>query len=341
VSLDFSGTSPSCVSCHRDPHQGQLGITCSTCHTFRSFVDRSAMLRAHQLTRFPLAGAHRTVDCASCHTPAPQGQVRYAGRSTECVSCHQADLKAAKNPDHVAANFPAQCGQCHAPTFWERASFDHARTQFPLTGAHRTATCAACHADGVYTGKPTTCVSCHQADYNGATSPNHVAGGFPTNCQSCHGTTTWGGAGFDHSQTAFPLTGAHAQAQCSACHADGVYAGKPTTCVSCHLTDYNGTTDPKHTAAHFPTTCETCHKTTRWNDATWDHDGAYFPIYSGTHQGRWTSCANCHNNAADYAVFTCLACHARNETNNHHQNVPNYTYTSSACYSCHPRGRSP
>ena len=55
----------------------------------------------------------------------------------------------------------------------------------------------ATYADGVYRGKPTTCVSCHQQDYTTAT-PNHAAAMFPNTCASCHTTTRWDGATFDH-----------------------------------------------------------------------------------------------------------------------------------------------
>jgi hypothetical protein len=147
-------------------------------------------------------------------------------------------------------------------------------------------------------------------------------------------------ATFDHGATAFPLTGAHRTATCSACHADGVYGGKSTDCVSCHQADYAATTDPGHAAAQFPTTCTNCHTTTSWSGATFDHDAPYFPIYSGPHRGRWTSCATCHTSTASYQQFTCLTCHEHNQTamDDKHANRSGYRYDSQACYSCHPRG---
>ena len=266
--LDFTGTSGNCASCHQDPHLSELGNDCSRCHNTASFIDRSAMLRSHQVTRFPLAGAHRMADCESCHIPAAQGQRRFAGRPTDCLSCHRRQLQVTKEPDHVAAGFSIDCGSCHTPTLWNRAVFDHFGTGFPLTGAHRTAAC-------------------------------------------------------------------------SACHADGVYAGKPTTCVSCHLTDYQSTTNPNHPTAGFPTDCAGCHTTNGWDGATFDHDALFFPIYSGAHRGRWASCATCHTNPTNYSVFTCLTCHEATETNGHHREISGYAYESPLCYSCHRDGRSP
>src|ERR1700740_1263262 len=100
------------------------------------------------------------------------------------------------------------------------ASFDHATTGFPLTGAHTTVQCVQCHVNGNYslTSANTTCVSCHLKDFQGTTDPNHAQAGFPQTCQQCHSTSSWSGATFNHASTGFTLTGAHASLQCSACH---------------------------------------------------------------------------------------------------------------------------
>ncbi|HVB30979.1 MAG TPA: hypothetical protein VNE60_05575, partial [Gemmatimonadaceae bacterium] len=262
------------------------------------------------------------------------------GKPTACVSCHQADYAKTSSPPHAAAGFPTTCETCHSTANWTSATFDHNATKFPLTGAHLAVACNACHGDGVYAGKPTACVSCHQADYAKTSSPPHAAAGFPTTCELCHSTTNWTSATFDHNATKFPLTGAHVTLACNACHGDGVYAGKPTACVSCHLTDYNGTNNPAHAAAGFPQTCDQCHTTTTWSGATFNHDGSFFPIYSGTHQNRWTQCADCHTSPTNFAVFTCTgACHAQATTDSHHSGVSGYRYESNACYACHPRGQ--
>ncbi len=115
--------------------------------------------------------------------------------------------------------------------------------------------CLSCHGGGVYNGLPTACASCHQADYDATTDPDHDAAGFPVSCQTCHNTTQWDGAIFDHAQTDFPLTGSHIAQECLSCHGGGVYNGLPTACASCHQDDYDGTTDPDHDAAGFPLTC--------------------------------------------------------------------------------------
>jgi hypothetical protein len=246
--LDFRGTSGACASCHADVHQGELGADCGRCHTTRSFVDRGAMLRAHQLTRFPLAGAHVIVDCEGCHTHAPPGQMRFVGRSSMCEDCHREAVSAAKEPDHQAAGFTQACESCHYPVAWQRARFDHTGTDFPLTGAHRVAGCADCHGDRVYAGKTTTCVGCHQPDYDATTDPRHAAAGFPTDCAACHATTGWDGADFDHDGRFFPIN-------------SGEHRGEWSGCATCH-------TNP---ASYAQFTCLTCHEH-RQSETDSEHD---------------------------------------------------------------------
>ena len=235
-SLRFKQVSASCSGCHSDVHRGELGADCERCHTPRSFIDRAAMVRTHQTSRFPLSGAHVMADCTSCHTPTAQGQMQFVNRSTVCESCHLSAARATKNPDHEAAGFAKQCERCHAPTTWNRARFDHANTSFPLTGAHIRTTCQQCHADGVYAGKNSACVGCHQADYGRTTSPPHAATSFPTTCGSSHTTATWLGARFDHDGPYFPIySGAHRGkwSSCTTCHTTATNYAQ-FSCLSCH-----------------------------------------------------------------------------------------------------------
>jgi len=329
VSLDFHGTSRDCASCHRDVHQGELGSDCSRCHTPRSFIDRSGMARAHQLTRFPLSGSHLTVDCETCHVPTAQGHMQFVGTPVQCAACHQTQYQAAKDPDHTAGGFPEDCSQCHATTVWANARFNHDAAGFPLTGAHRAVTCAQCHTAGTSSAS-TACAACHQQDYAGTTDPAHAAAGFSTDCQTCHSTTAWTGSGFNHDGTGFPLTGAHRSVSCAQCHAGGVYSGTSTTCVGCHQQDYNATDNPGHVAAGFPTTCETCHTTTGWTGATFNHTWFRVP-----HHGVQT-CTQCHA-TTNYAQFDCTSCHRQSSTDGDHRGVTGYVYNSTNCYACHHR----
>ncbi len=321
TSLTFKGASRDCVGCHTDPHRGELGTTCGRCHTMRSFVDRAEMGRAHQLTRFPLTGAHVAVDCEACHTVAGQGQMTFAARATDCNSCHLKDYQATRNPDHTAGGFPHDCQSCHATASWMGARFDHNATRFPLSGAHLAVNCTQCHGTGGFGALPTTCVSCHQTDYNNARDPSHQQAQFPTDCTVCHTTTAWSGATFNHNATAFALTGAHVQATCTQCHGDGVYKGKPTACLSCHQTDYNNAKDPNHQQAQFSTNCTVCHTTSTWTGATFNHSTTTFPL-TGAHVQ--LTCDQCHGDGVYRGKpTTCVSCHqadyARTTTPNHQQ----------------------
>lgn len=112
-SLTFSGAPTACSSCHADLHRGELGADCLQCHTTRSFLDRTAMVRAHAGTRFPLDGAHLLADCQSCHVPAAQGRSAFVGRPTRCESCHMTNFAATRNPDHRVTGLPTDCTSCH------------------------------------------------------------------------------------------------------------------------------------------------------------------------------------------------------------------------------------
>jgi hypothetical protein len=180
--------------------------------------------------------------------------------------------------------------------------------------------------------------------YNQSANPNHLAINIPTQCATCHTTNPdWQPATFPIHNNYYVLAGAHVAIanQCVVCH-NGNYNSTPNTCVGCHLNDYNQTNNPPHAPSQFPTTCLDCHNQNAWSPANWNHDGLYFPIYSGKHQGEWSTCSDCHNNPGDYSVFTCTtSCHPQSSTNNDHQGVAGYTYNSIACYNCHPNGTAP
>jgi DnaJ-class molecular chaperone len=337
----YRGKSTACAACHQaayaattnPPHAASgFPTTCSQCHGTAGWLGSAF---DHATTAFPLTGAHRASACAACH----HNNV-FRGTPTECVSCHQSAYNATTRPPHQTLALPTVCFQCHTTNSWAGGTFDHGVTRFALTGAHRAVSCAGCHADGIYRGKPMLCASCHQSRFDATTNPSHRAAAFPSTCEVCHGTTAWTPSSFSHSATRFALTGAHLTAPCASCHGDGVYRGKTTLCNGCHLAAYNSTTNPNHKAAMFPTACESCHTTSRWSGATFNHDGSYFPIYSGKHKGRWSTCADCHTVSTNYAIFSCFSCHRQTEMDSKHRDRTGYRYDSALCYQCHPQGKS-
>jgi len=284
-------------------------------------------VESHDRTNFPLTGKHRTLACRECHI-----NLVFEGTPTDCEVCHWQR----RQDDRYALRLGTRCSDCHTPQSWKKvdpALWSHEiNAGFRLEGIHRTLDCEECHGSAGFVSQPTDCYACHEADYRGTDDPNHVQAGFPTNCPACHDQRAWGNASFGH--TNFVLQGRHVTAACSECHENGVYQGTSPECASCHLADYNGTTDPNHSASGFPLDCEQCHGTSAggWSGADFDHA---FPISSGRHA---VACSECHQ-TSDFRVFNCLGCHDQQETNGHHDGVTGYSYNSQACYACHPQGQ--
>lgn len=315
-----------CRGCHEDWHRAQMGANCQDCHNEVNWVPKEQILR-HNRTRFPLVGAHAGIACWRCHEGAQVGNFLHA--STKCETCHQQDLAQALSPNHIQMGWTRDCRRCHVPVAWTGPGFVH--RSFPLAGKHAVTECTKCHQGGTFRGTPRRCEDCHQADLARALNPNHAATGWTSGCERCHVPSGWTGANFLH--TTYPLTGAHAGADCAKCHAGNVFKGTPRICSGCHLDDYNATTSPNHQASSFPTTCESCHNTTRWQGAVFNHR---FPL-QGPHD---QTCSRCHT-TPNFKVYSCLSCHEhrQSEMDNEHEEVRGYTYTSTACVQCHPNGR--
>lgn len=193
ASLDFSKVKPksACLGCHEDVHQGEFGQDCARCHTARSFIDHARMARAHNITRFPLTGAHLATDCEACHRPGGQGHLNYVNLRIDCVACHLDDYNATTNPSHTAGNFSTDCTECHSPVSWRAARFpNHDALFFPIfSGAHRGkwTTCSECH---VNPGNITQfeCILCHaHSDSTNMANKHAGVSGYAFNSQACYG----------------------------------------------------------------------------------------------------------------------------------------------------------
>lgn len=309
---EFKMTPIECFQCHIENYQSaenpdhisaQFSTDCQTCHPLTANTWNQTYF-VHP-SSFSLVGAHVQVDCNGCHSSG------YKGTPTMCEECHMPDYMAANDPDHEAFGFPTNCEICHNEIQWKGTSFDHlAESGFALNGAHTTILCISCHSNNQVSGLPRECIGCHEEDYNAVDDPNHALASFSFDCLQCHTELSWTPATFDHSNTNFPLTGAHLMVSCSDCHVDGQYSGLPYDCFSCHENDYNSTTDPNHLAVEFPVDCETCHNTVNWDDADWDHAQTQFPL-TGAHVT--VLCTSCHING-QYAGLPgdCFSCHEDN-----------------------------
>ncbi|MBT3984021.1 MAG: hypothetical protein HOE90_21880 [Bacteriovoracaceae bacterium] len=101
----LKGLGDQCIVCHTkdDIHLGSLP-KCGACHHQEVWeVTRFK----HSMTRFPLRGVHRTLDCNSCH-----GSGNYQGTQSSCISCHTSDALSVANPVHIMPQFN-DCSRCH------------------------------------------------------------------------------------------------------------------------------------------------------------------------------------------------------------------------------------
>jgi hypothetical protein len=253
-----------CESCHEDVHRGAMGARCSDCHStggWHRLTDRGSFERRfeHSTTDFPLAGAHARAECDACHRVGRQLdaslRIAFVGETTDdlypapvaaqCTSCHL------DYHDGVFADTPGGvvCDNCHSEEEWLPTSYGIERhdreSDFRLTGAHVPVMCSACHAEVDSLGYRSlnfrfadqTCVACHRQD-----DPH--AGQFGgRECDACHDTRSFTVNDFDHSETRWPLDGAHQDVPCASCHMEietmgGTrvvrYRPLETECKACH-----------------------------------------------------------------------------------------------------------
>ena len=258
----FTSLPQDCYACHQQDYEGandpdhlsaNFPIECTYCHSTTTW---DGAVFDHNATAFPLTGAHRPLDCVSCHASG------YSGTPSDCYACHQTEYEAANDPDHIDGDFPLDCTVCHSTTGWDGAMFDHNVTGFPLTGAHGPLDCVSCHALG-YAGTPSDCYACHQSEYESATDPGHIAAGFPVDCLSCHNTTRWEPSSWDH-DVLFPIySGKHRNEwdSCTDCH-EVASNFSLFECIHCH--EHNQyDTDRKHDEEqqyqYLSTACFDCH----------------------------------------------------------------------------------
>ncbi len=331
-----------CFGCHEAKYnatenpnhiQSQFSKDCSTCHTEDAWTPSTF---DHDGKYFPIySGKHEGEwnACVDCHKdPADYGLFT-------CITCHTNPETDDKHKSVSNYFYRDQaCLGCH-PTGDADNVFDHNNTAFPLTGAHQETYCIDCHANG-YAGTPTDCVACHNKDYDKTTNPEHKKLNLSTDCASCHTTDPeWKPARFDNHDDFFVLEGAHAAIamECVKCH-NGDYTNTPNECVGCHRQDYDDATNPNHATAKFSTDCVMCHTQSEWRPSTFDHDGENFPIYSGEHEGEWSSCTDCHTDPNNISVFSCTNCHKNPKMDEEHRKVKGYVYNNPACLGCHPTG---
>ncbi len=246
-----------CADCHRQidlafatAHELGWGGNCLTCH---DGVDGYGSDFDHNIFVYQLTGRHLEVSCYACHADA-RSIVDLQAAPQDCVACHL-------SRDAHEGRFGSDCATCHSPSDWEDATFDHARSNFPLTGAHQQVDCEGCHINNQFAGTSSTCVNCH-------TDPGFHAGLFTTDCTSCHTTIAWRPAIFNEQHT-FPLNHGEAGAvSCATCHPTSLPA---YTCYGCH--EHNeANVRSEHIEEGIPNfqNCMECHPTGQEEDGGGD-----------------------------------------------------------------------
>ncbi len=278
-----NAASTTCKSCHTE-HLGRAG----------ELVQLDAKTFDHNVTDYPLTGAHQKVACASCH----EAKKRFRDAAHECIDCH-------RKSDVHKGSLGTACAACHGTASWKQVSFNHDQdTKFPLTGGHAKVDCASCHKGEPKAVKtPTDCAACH----GGAKDPHK--GSLGSECQICHSTSNWKKALFDHDQSAFPLIGKHAKVPCADCHKSQDFKATPIACVACH--------QDRHHEGRLGIDCASCHNSVDWLKVRFNHTrDANYPL-TGKHAA--IVCTACHkdrNRVSMKLPTDCIACHSSQDV--HH-----------------------
>jgi len=237
---------------------------------------------------------------------------------------------AAKSPH--GEKFSIKCDVCHNPEGWtvnvKSNSFDHAQTDFPLVGQHKTVDCRKCHTDLVFSNAKTTCLSCHKDMHQQTVGQD---------CERCHTPNSWIVTNITeiHRQSRFPLNGQHAQVDCYQCHKSASllrFDPMGAECADCHSNNFAATTKPSHIASKFPKDCFLCHSEKGWQPAKFDHNSSTtFPL-TGGHIG--IDCNSCHAKGYAGTSTDCVSCHL---TNYNATTNPSHTTAkfSTDCKTCH------
>ncbi len=243
--------STACADCHADVHLGQFAVACDTCHTTRGFKIPELKFDHRTGSTFLLQGKHASISCQKCHKkkqmrfPAGTGEaVLYKPLSTECRVCHG---------DYHQGQLSTDCRLCHGfASFVPAPGFDHQRSRFALEPLHVNVGCRECH--------PLSTPPAGPLPAGGKSAATVRYKNIPMTCRECHRE-------FDHGRTAFALTGAHRDLDCSRCHnartpnvgGAGNRDKDQADCLRCHRSPHLG----------MQKSCRECHTGRDWRVEPW------------------------------------------------------------------------
>lgn len=360
-----------CLECHEilaqrinensGLHAGEDYQDCHTCHVEHQGREYDLIYWPegmenfdHAKTGYALEGAHNKLKCRDCHREGhieqPERlkkhqkdlQQTFLGLSGECLSCHH---------DEHRGQLAKNCRECHQMQNWKPAAlFDHGKTDFILTGAHKKTDCLKCHP--ITRDKPLendetfvrytniahqTCTDCHKDAHSGR---------LGSNCQKCHDTKSWQTVdrkNFNHDLTRYPLRGRHVNLRCEQCHKPGqpMKIEKFQQCSDCHDDYHQG-----QLSAKYKLQCDTCHTVAGFSPSTYtvsNHQKSAFPL-KGAHLA--VPCFLCHKKIPTGSTETtqmrfestrCAACHTDIHAGSVDQlmNRPSDLTGESGCGFCH------
>ena len=342
-----------CTDCHEDPHEGQMGSACATCHTTRAWRAMTQTARDtgfHDRYRFQLRGGHVGVACQQCHGPfARQAAIFHGLAFDRCDRCHSdahvGQLDREKKP-------ASDCDRCHTvlafkPTTYEADDHDPGS----LRGSHSVVPCSGCHVQDpqlrtrvaqsvvrtmTQRRRPvtvslarlnlepatTSCEKCHRDPHDGQFSQD----GASTACATCHAESSFSTPLFDHERDSnFPLRGRHKNVSCSSCHqreSSGIIRYRPLDkqCSACHEDVHAG--QFARVGSRLPwrsAQCADCHTEVGFSQTTFAHNDPQQSRFPLTGQHTTVSCSSCHQ-----SVQT-----------DPDQRVTRYRFLPDACEGCH------
>lgn len=308
-----------CLDCHKDEHNGQFikradKGECASCHNVQGFKPTTYGVKEHATSAYPLLQKHTQVECAKCHIPRGK-ETLYRLKFAQCMDCHKDEHQG----QFAAAPYLNRCEQCHDLKGYRPSTFTlakHKETSFQLTGGHLATPCGDCHKpvlqlhgdraqfaagaqlqSAVYHFADSSCTVCHQDPHKGQFR-DRMQQAAKAGCEACHNTESWRDLRrFDHSQTSFPLVGAHRGTACIDCHkppdmgtrlVQADFKAAPTKCEQCHEDIHGG----QFAGSGKVTACADCHNSFKWKPSLFDHERRTAFSLKGAHQN--TPCEGCH-----------------------------------------------
>lgn len=317
----YIGLDQNCATCHDDPHEGRMVFDCASCHGQAAWDE----LHSADHDRFlPLIGGHADIGCRECHASSGTHALEVLGtvrpQPRQCAECHDSphdETFVTGVAGSAAMAVEASCVTCHEAehtTFrdehLELSVEQHAHSGFALAAPHDEVECAECHAPEResfaerYPGRGADeCSACHEDAHDGQFEDGPFAGG---DCIACHDRQHFEPHAFTvekHQLASLPLSGAHIQTECNACHEvarEGeprIFRGTASVCDACHQDAHRGFFDPftiKLPEEKFGD-CARCHGTASFasaGDAGFDHDRWTGFAVAGAHSE--SGCTSCH-----------------------------------------------